>query len=292
LPRSIAFAAALLATFAGAATSAEEPRSSADAADGCRDPAIAATLERADANVRLDLVEREGGVTLQAVNLRPAPSELVVSPRDDEAAATRTIVLPPLATVTAMELEDIDKEAARERLGADWQFRSYMGVSGEIAPDDDHLYRLPFRERKTYRLAQGFNGRQSHRSDQSRHALDFQLEVGDAVHAARGGTVVRAVDWFCRAGGRELLSQVNMIVILHDDGTMAHYVHLAHKGVLVGEGERVERGQHIAYTGMTGFTGGPHLHFVVRRERDLSIPIAFEGYADRDLSQRGKFRVP
>jgi hypothetical protein len=42
---------------------------------------------------------------------------------------------------------------------------------------------------------------------------------------------------------------------------------------------------------MTGFTRGPHLHFVVLRERDISVPIRFEGYEDRDLSKPGKFRI-
>ncbi|MGQ0799973.1 MAG: M23 family metallopeptidase [Pseudomarimonas sp.] len=72
---------------------------------------------------------------------------------------------------------------------------------------------------------------------------------------------------------------------------MAHYVHLAHKRVLVREGERVARGQHIADVRLTGFTRGPHLHFVVRRERDIAIPIRFSGYEGHDLSKRGSFKI-
>ncbi len=277
--------ATAIAAFALAPLYAAEPGK-------CLQGVAADALERANANVTMRLAEAENGFVLEAINLRPAPSELIMEPIIAPARDSRSLVLPPLSTVPVLELDAAGKTAARDRLSATWSFRSFMGVSGEISPDTAYLYRLPFRAGKSYSLSQGFHGKQSHHSETSRYALDFQLEVGEPVHAARGGLVVRAVDWFCRSGGEELIDQVNMIVVLHDDGTMANYVHLAHEGVLVSEGDRVERGQHIGYVGMTGFTRGPHLHFVVRRERDIAIPVRFEAYEDADLSRRGRFKVP
>ena len=45
------------------------------------------------------------------------------------------------------------------------------------------------------------------------------------------------------------------IVDLHDDGTMALYAHLQRGGVIVAAGERVRRGQIIAFSGNTGASG-------------------------------------
>lgn len=271
-----------VAAIALAAPAAAEPE--------CRDPELAAGLERANENVRVALTEADGSVRVEAVNLRPFSAELLVTPTDG--GPDRPLVLPPLSTTLVMEFAGIDKVAARDRLRVGWRLKSYLGDPAQIAPDSSYRYRLPFRPGKTYRLVQGFGGQLSHQSEASQYALDFQLEVGEPVHAARDGVVVRAVDWFCRSGGRELVDQTNMVIVAHDDGTMAHYVHLDHGGVLVREGDRVERGQQIARSGQTGFTGGPHLHFVVMRERDVSIPVRFEGYDDADLSRRGRFKVP
>ena len=115
------------------------------------------------------------------------------------------------------------------------------------------------------------------------------MQVGDPVYAARGGLVIKAIDWFTKQGGPELVKAANRIVILHEDGTMASYVHLIYKGVLVKEGDRIEMGQKIGYSGLTGYTNGTHLHFVVRKERDISIPIYFRGHEQKELKMGKKY---
>jgi len=50
----------------------------------------------------------------------------------------------------------------------------------------------------------------------------------------------------------------------------------AHNHVnLVGEGDRVERGQIIGKMGQTGSTSGPHLHFEIRKNNKAVDPILF-----------------
>ena len=241
--------------------------------------------------VKISFRETGAGVVLEAANVKPVAAELIIEERGSTKAADVRI-LPPLSTTTIFEFAGRTRAEAADHVRSTYRFVSYMGDPSAIHPDAGHLYRLPFREAKTYRLSQGFDGKESHDRDTSRYALDFQLEIGEPVHAARAGTVVNVVDWFREAGDRSRIDEANLIVVLHDDGTMAHYVHLDHEGALVTEGERVERGQRIGTSGMTGFTRGPHLHFVVRRERDIAVPIRFEGYEDRDLSKPGRFRVP
>ncbi|MCH2490872.1 MAG: M23 family metallopeptidase [Flavobacteriales bacterium] len=167
----------------------------------------------------------------------------------------------------------------------------FLGHKSIIEPDLEYLYRLPFKAGKKYEVSQSFNGKFSHNSSRSRYAIDFQLNVGETVFAAREGTVVKVIDWFSKQGGRELINAANKIVILHSDGTLASYVHLDYKGSFVKEGAYVEKGQKIGISGLTGYTRGPHLHFVVRKERDISIPIYFKGYEGKTLKKGKRYKV-
>lgn len=167
----------------------------------------------------------------------------------------------------------------------------YWGHQSLINPDLTYPYRFPFKKGKKYEVSQSFNGKVSHYSRKSKYAIDFQLNVGETVYAARGGLVVKVIDWFTKQGGKELEKSANKIVILHSDGTFGTYAHLHYKGSLVKEGEQVDKGQKIGISGLTGYTNGPHLHFVVRKENDIAIPIYFKGYSGKQLKQGRRYKV-
>ncbi len=84
---------------------------------------------------------------------------------------------------------------------------------------------------------------------------------------------------------RSFGEDANFITIKHNDGTYGKYVHLKQNGVEVQVGDIVQRGDFLGYSGHTGFTNGPHLHFVVFKGKDeksrKSFPIKFvtsQGY--------------
>lgn len=162
---------------------------------------------------------------------------------------------------------------------------NFINVSysfGKKLSDNDitnHLYELPFQKKKRYKIMQGFNGNFSHSSDQSRYAIDFKIPIGDTIVAARSGYVVNAISHFTERGGKSYRSKANQIIIMHDDGTFAYYVHLDTNGTLVKVNDYVEAGQPIGISGFTGYTTKPHLHFVVRNY-DKAIPIQFKKKKD------------
>ena len=147
----------------------------------------------------------------------------------------------------------------------------------------DYEYLLPLQQHG-FRIDQGFGGGFSHNDSQNRYAVDFAADIGTPVLAAREGVVMQVENDFAKAGlNRERYGgRANFIRILHDDGTMALYAHLREEGALVRVGQRVRVGQQIGLSGNTGFTTGPHLHFVIQVNRGMkleSLPFRMRGPA-------------
>jgi murein DD-endopeptidase MepM/ murein hydrolase activator NlpD len=146
---------------------------------------------------------------------------------------------------------------------------------------DGSAYRLPLAAGTRYLVSQAFGGAFSHSDEQNRHAVDLGVAEGTPVLAARAGVVMAVERDFHESGAdrERLASRANLVRILHVDGTMAVYAHLAFESVLVSPGQSVRIGQPLARAGSTGFATGPHLHFVVQRnagQRLESLPFQFE----------------
>lgn len=223
-----------------------------------------------------------------AVRVEFAEAENVVS----EPELPRTFVLP-----AASEKELVTIGALDERRS--WRYRLRTGaVPGR--PDARHApdrpYRPPIAAGSRFRIGQAFGGEYSHNEAPNLHAVDIKMPIGTPVHAARGGVVMDLARYFHGTGDdREHFGQrANFVRILHDDGTMAVYAHLDYEGVQVWPGQRVERGQLIGKSGNTGFSTGPHLHFVVQRNRDMSlvsVPVEFEGPDGQAVTPREGLRL-
>jgi murein DD-endopeptidase MepM/ murein hydrolase activator NlpD len=83
--------------------------------------------------------------------------------------------------------------------------------------------------------------------------LDLEANYGDQVRAAAAGTVVSA-GW--DPGGFGIKVDID-----HGNGYHTWYAHLSRTAV--DAGQRVTKGQPIAYVGSTGESTGPHLHYQV-----------------------------
>jgi murein DD-endopeptidase MepM/ murein hydrolase activator NlpD len=145
--------------------------------------------------------------------------------------------------------------------------------SGKVKPDNSYIYNLPFAKGSKFLLIQAYNSKMSH---QNELALDFKMRKGSKICAARGGVVI-ATKADSDVGGLkdEYLSKGNHIIIKHNDGSTAMYWHLKFNGVLVNVGDTVQQGQHIGYSGNTGYTAFPHLHFQVQNIEGRDIATRF-----------------
>ncbi len=93
---------------------------------------------------------------------------------------------------------------------------------------------------------------------------DFGVDEGTPVHAADGGVVVEA-GWVSGYG--------YTVIIDHGNGMSTLYAH--NSDVAVSPGQTVSKGQVVSYSGNTGGSTGPHLHFEVRINGEPTDPMGY-----------------
>ena len=194
--------------------------------------------------------------------------------------------MPPLSET---ELQSFEVGTDDAETGLDFRYMWFPG-DPESAHAPTEAYRAPYPVAVSHSVSQAWPDMRTHTTPDSVHAVDIAMPVGSDVHAARAGTVVEVASTNYRNSDSldgESGAAANVVRILHDDGTFAIYAHLNWNSIRVRPGQRVERGQYIADSGNTGFSSGPHLHFVVVRNagmRFVSVPVEFAANAGATVS--------
>ncbi|MCL1826128.1 MAG: M23 family metallopeptidase [Betaproteobacteria bacterium] len=239
-----------------------------------------------EAAFRIDKIESGSVCWIVAVNKSVAP--ITAALRIAKGAQYRSDRTWPLYEVIAPnsthEIARIVAKENKEPCRVEMTYSHSVGNAFAV-PDRHYRYRLPFKKGTVVRVTQEPNGvLTTHKDALSRYAVDFSVPQGTPVFAARAGIVIEIRDTFDE--GRfdpKLAEKTNLVSIVHSDGTFAQYAHLAPHSVLVRPDERVEAGQMVGKSGSSGYAGGPHLHFDLRRARigadgvvrQESLPFSF-----------------
>lgn len=96
------------------------------------------------------------------------------------------------------------------------------------------------------------------------NGLDIAVSTGTPIKAAADGRVSFA-GW---NGGYGIL-----VIVDHGNGIETRYAHNSRLNVKVGQ--KVERGQVVSYSGNTGVSTGPHLHFEIRQRNNPVNPQTY-----------------
>jgi len=113
------------------------------------------------------------------------------------------------------------------------------------------IYSLPYAPGTEHLVGLGYFEIPTHLGQ---YAVDWEMPEETPILAVHGGVVTEVVASYAKSGLTEdMKRKANYVVIRHDDGSYAIYVHLAQDGAKVKPGQRVEEGQEIALSGNTGF---------------------------------------
>ncbi|MEE9904628.1 MAG: M23 family metallopeptidase [Chlorobium sp.] len=96
------------------------------------------------------------------------------------------------------------------------------------------------------------------------HGIDFAAPEGTRVHSTGDGVV--SFSGYERGYGQK-------VTISHGYGFKTIYAHLSRS--LVRQGQRVSKGEIIAFSGNTGVSTGPHLHYEIHKDNVRVNPAAY-----------------
>lgn len=134
----------------------------------------------------------------------------------------------------------------------------------------------PVSNQELKRLSSGFGYRIDPilKVRRAHHGIDFSLPKGSPVYATGDGTVSLIKSSFTGYGKE--------VEIDHGFGYTTKYAHL--NEFLVKKGQKVKRGEIIAYSGNTGKSTAPHLHYEVQIDNKPVNPVHYF-YKDLDANE-------
>lgn len=222
---------------------------------------------------------------LYAVNQTAGPVEIWVeftrqeNLRFSEAGPYRW-VLPPMSERFVLRLAAADENRS---WAYEWTYFYVPGEPGDPGKVGLMELDLPFRG-GPFPISQAFMGEASHKQHpESHYAVDIVMPDRTPISAAHAGLVMEVEKNFSRSGwSQEYADEANYVRVLHANGTMAVYAHLAPDTIEVSPGQKVKAGHLLGYSGTTGYSTGPHLHFVLQFNRGkqlISLPFRFRGHS-------------
>ena len=112
------------------------------------------------------------------------------------------------------------------------------------------------------------------RGDYIHHGVDMAVPVGSPLYAVQNGEI----DY------KQIESIGGIAIGLKaDDGNWYYYAHLSTYAPGVAKGTRISGGQVIGYSGNTGVSTGPHLHFGIKQNGNWIDPLPFLKQIEKEV---------
>ncbi len=145
------------------------------------------------------------------------------------------------------------------------------GCEGFIYPNwETSRYVLPYPVGQSFTIGLSHcSGFPHHEGGPDQFAIDFLMDIGTLVTAVETGTIM-----FVEESGLDFESTNNVVVLRDEDGLFHQYQHLMHNGSLVEQGQFVQKGDPIGFSGASGSGGVPHLHLVATGLDDWMFPYS------------------
>ncbi|AHG45174.1 peptidoglycan-binding protein [Rhizobium leguminosarum bv. trifolii CB782] len=177
--------------------------------------------------------------SIPAAKVDPKPAQ--AAPAQQTASVEPAPYKAPAATQT---VDDVEKKS---------------DVSS-AAPESTGIgkYRWPVRGQVIASYGANVNG---NRND----GIDISVPQGTPIKAAENGVVIYA--------GNGLKELGNTVLVRHDDGTVTVYGNA--DTLSVARGQKIQRGQTVAVSGMSGDVKQPQVHFEVRKDASPVNPMTF-----------------
>lgn len=163
------------------------------------------------------------------------------------------------STITLVNGEQVDEDIIKEDVKSEPVTEVILiGIKERPPSVGSGKYIWPFKS--GYTLTSGFKWRWG----RLHQGIDLGTPSGNDVLAADGGIVTFAG----YSGGYGYLIKID-----HQNGMETRYAH--NSKLLVSEGDKVFQGMHIAESGNSGRSTGPHLHFEIRVNGTPKDPLGF-----------------
>ena len=162
------------------------------------------------------------------------------------------------------------------------QTASFEAIASEWATNEDKLSHIPAIKPVPGDLISGF-GMRMHpilRIRKMHTGVDMEARMGTPVHATGDGVV--------KFAGAKANGYGTHIDVDHGYGFVTKYAHLSK--IAVKPGQKIKRGDLIGYSGNTGQSAGPHLHYEVIRDGRKVNPVnhLFKGVTPEEFLKMKK----
>ncbi|GAK71039.1 peptidase M23 family protein [Agrobacterium rubi TR3 = NBRC 13261] len=197
-----------------------------------------------DGSVRIGQTLKIPGAGTDGIKTASVQHQAPAATKPVEAPVTTAKVEAPKAPAADASVSDVEKKSDM----------------ASIAPESTGIgkYRWPVRGAVISGFGENVDGS---RND----GINISVPEGTPIKAAENGVVIYS--------GNGLKQLGNTVLIRHDDGRVTVYGNAAN--LEVQRGQKVQRGQTVATSGMTGSAKRPQVHFEVRKDATPVNPSSF-----------------